>query len=311
MSMLEQSGMIFPPTIKWKILFVTSQDKKAALDVDEEARMLRKVSDEILGKVHSQGGAYATVEFVYVQAARFEDIVTAIAVEKPDWVHFAGHGWSKNYLVQQAEKKILSLEAALQAAEQLTEGKEAATSKAKAELKTAQEELPYITGGLVLKNTAGKATIVSLEDLAIAFDGTSVRGCFFNACWSIEGAEVLLEALEIVVGTNEPINDDAAVQFATSFYRSLLLGFFLEKAFKLAVIAAAIEKANQRRVPALRTKSGIDSKAWRLFDPSLPPPVPAQLAAAGVTRSSGSHDAHNDTGTERAWTPPTENARGG
>ncbi len=311
MAMIEQSGMIFSPVLKWKILFVTSQDKKAALDVDEEARMLRKVSDEILGMVHNKNGAYATVEFVYIQAARFEDIVTAIEVEKPDWVHFAGHGWSKSYLLLQAQKKIQGLEAALQSAEQLTEGKEAAVKKARAELEAAQEELPYITGGLVLKNAAGKATIVSLEDLAVAFSGTTIRGCFFNACWSIEGAEVLLDVLEVAVGTSEPINDDAAIHFATCFYRSLLLGFFLEKAFKLAVIAAAIEKANQRRVPALRIKPGLDPKTWRLFDPSVPPPVPPQLAAAlggeGPARSYEKKPvvAEGDA-LDRAWPPSSD-----
>jgi DNA polymerase III delta prime subunit/ribosomal protein L40E len=105
--------------------------------------------------------------------------------------------------------------------------------------------------GLVLQNQAGREQVVSTEALSNLFElfDKQVEGVILNACYSEVQANAIVQHINYVIGMSDEISDDAAIAFATGFYRALGWGKSIEEAYKFGrnAIQIQIAKANTSR----------------------------------------------------------------
>lgn len=116
------------------------------------------------------------------------------------------------------------------------------------------------TGEIVLQNPDGSAKIVSKEAIttAISTVSESVRLVVFNACFSKDQAESLVEHVDAAIGMNDSISDDTACIFAAQLYSSIGFGCSIEKAFRQAVAEIMLEGVSGESIPQLFIKGGVD-----------------------------------------------------
>ena len=105
--------------------------------------------------------------------------------------------------------------------------------------------------GLVLQNLAGGEQVVStkaLSNLFALFD-QEVECVVLNACYSEVQAEAIVQHINYVIGMSHEIRDDAAIAFATGFYRALGWGKSIEESYQFGrnAIQIQIVKANTSR----------------------------------------------------------------
>ena len=62
-----------------------------------------------------------------------------------------------------------------------------------------------------------------------------------NACYSERQAQAIAEHIDCVVGMTSAVGDDAAIQFATGFYRALGYGRDVQTAFDLGTNLIALQ----------------------------------------------------------------------
>ncbi len=88
--------------------------------------------------------------------------------------------------------------------------------------------------GLVLQNDAGREQLVSTDALSNLFELFSEQvGCILlNACYSEIQANAMIQHINYVIGMSQEIRDDAAIAFATGFYRALGYGRSIELSYK-------------------------------------------------------------------------------
>ena len=87
--------------------------------------------------------------------------------------------------------------------------------------------------GLVLQNSAGREQLVStsaLSSLFKLFTG-KVECVLLNACYSEVQANAISQHINYVIGMSQTILDDAAIAFATGFYRGLGYGRTTDEAY--------------------------------------------------------------------------------
>ncbi len=105
--------------------------------------------------------------------------------------------------------------------------------------------------GLVLENQAGQEQVVSTEALSNLFElfDKEVECVLLNACYSEVQAKEIVQHINYVVGMSHEIRDDAAIAFATGFYRGLGWGKSIEESYKFGrnAIQIQIAKANTSR----------------------------------------------------------------
>ena len=105
--------------------------------------------------------------------------------------------------------------------------------------------------GLVLENKAGLEQVVSTEALSNLFGlfDKEVECVLLNACYSEIQANEIVQHINYVVGMSHEIRDDAAIAFATGFYRALGWGKSIEESYKFGRNAIQIQmaKANSSR----------------------------------------------------------------
>ena len=119
--------------------------------------------------------------------------------------------------------------------------------------------------GLVLQNNAGREQKVStdaLSDLFELFD-RQVEGVLLNACYSEIQAQAIVRHINYVIGMSHEIRDDAAIAFATGFYRALGWGKSIEESYKFGrnAIQIQIEQTNTSRSRGSRNAHRIHESA--------------------------------------------------
>lgn len=110
------------------------------------------------------------------------------------------------------------------------------------------------TQGLVLENDAGQAQLVSIEALTrlfAALDSNPIDCVLLNACYSEMQAKAIHPFVDCVIGMNQPIGDQAAIQFAEGFYDALGAGSTYAEAFKIGCNAIELEGSPEYTIPIL------------------------------------------------------------
>ncbi|MEH1878858.1 CHAT domain-containing protein [Nostoc sp. S13] len=88
--------------------------------------------------------------------------------------------------------------------------------------------------GLVFEDEVGKTKFVDAESLAGLFElvASEIECVILNACYSEIQAEAIAQHISYVIGMNQPIGDNAALEFAFGFYDALGGGRDFEFAYK-------------------------------------------------------------------------------
>lgn len=118
------------------------------------------------------------------------------------------------------------------------------------------------TGELVFEDAAGNAKAVNADALGALFAARKgVRCVVLNACWSDTHANAIAKAVDCVVGMTRSVGDDAAIGFASGFYRSLGERLSVQEAFDLGNVQIMLDGGDEEKTPRLRTRKGVDAGA--------------------------------------------------
>lgn len=88
-----------------------------------------------------------------------------------------------------------------------------------------------VSGDLILENTDGSPKPVTKEAITqtIMSSSDKIHLLFFNACFSYEQAQEIVQHVDAAIGMTTSIGDEAACAFAAQFYSSLGFGHSLKK----------------------------------------------------------------------------------
>jgi CHAT domain-containing protein len=169
-------------------------------------------------------------------AVRTKDLQRAMLDEKPQIVHFSGHGVT---LKKEGDGTI-------------TPG-----SRAFANLDLDEDikmNLENYSGGIMIENEDGSPKIVSASALGALFElfAGSIQCVLLNACHSKAQAEALIKAgVPYVIGMNTEVPDKTAIVFATRFYDALGAGETIDKAFRHGKAALLLDDLPGADIPEL------------------------------------------------------------
>jgi hypothetical protein len=138
--------------------------------------------------------------------------------------------------------------------------------------------------GIVFEDDAGYARLVSAEALAGLFElfADHVECVVLNACYSKVQAEAIAQHIEHVIGMNQSIGDEAAIEFAVAFYDALVAGKSAEFAYKLGCNAIQMAGIPEHLTPVfiirernigLKPITGGERFEERFLDAAMPKDV--------------------------------------
>jgi hypothetical protein len=97
----------------------------------------------------------------------------------------------------------------------------------------------------------------------------NIRVVVLNACYSRPQAEAIVETIDCAVGMKKAIGDEAAITFASSFYRALGFGRSVQDAFDQGKTPLMLDGILEENTPDLLVRKGVDSKMVFLVEAGL------------------------------------------
>lgn len=96
--------------------------------------------------------------------------------------------------------------------------------------------------GLVFQDNAGREQLLSTDALCALLElfYDRIECVLLNACYSQEQAESIVKYINYTIGMNQEIRDDAAIAFATGFYRGIASGSAIERSYQFGCNAIQI-----------------------------------------------------------------------
>ena len=112
-------------------------------------------------------------------------------------------------------------------------------------------------GSIFLEDDNGQSFVAEPDALGSLFQvaGGSVRCVVLNACFFLAQANAIAAHVPYVIGMQKEIGDDAAIKFATGFYRGIAGGYCVRRAFDLAVVDLKFYNKDQHTTPQILTLS--------------------------------------------------------
>jgi hypothetical protein len=109
--------------------------------------------------------------------------------------------------------------------------------------------------GIILEDEAGRIKAIGVEELTgiLRTLKDNIRIVFFNACYSKSFAEAATQEIDYAIGMDGPIDDDAAIILAATFYQTLAFGRSVQEAFTVA------KNLSGSTAPILCIRSGINA----------------------------------------------------
>ncbi|HEX6869114.1 MAG TPA: CHAT domain-containing protein [Candidatus Limnocylindrales bacterium] len=106
---------------------------------------------------------------------------------------------------------------------------------------------------IVLQDESGVGRVVPADALSGLFSvlRDDIRCVVLNACYSEGQARAIAESIDCVIGMTNAIGDEAAVLFATGFYRGLGYGQDVKTAFDLGTNQIALRGVPDADIPRL------------------------------------------------------------
>jgi|SRR5882724_227852 len=94
----------------------------------------------------------------------------------------------------------------------------------------------------------------------------SIRVVVLNACFSEAQAVSITKHIDCAIGMKREIGDEAAIVFASSFYRALGFGHSVQRAFDEGLTAVELAGGTDSLVIRLLCRKGVDPSRIRLLD---------------------------------------------
>ncbi len=88
----------------------------------------------------------------------------------------------------------------------------------------------------------------------------NIRLVILNACYSRSQAEAITEVIDCAIGMKRAIGDQAAIVFASAFYRAVGFGRSVNDAFEQGKAALMLEGIPEHDIPELLVRGGVDAK---------------------------------------------------
>ncbi|NET58955.1 MAG: CHAT domain-containing protein [Symploca sp. SIO2E6] len=109
-------------------------------------------------------------------------------------------------------------------------------------------------GGLALENETGKIQLVNVQALASLFElfAAQVECVLLNACYSEVQANAISQHIDYVIGMNQQIGDQAAINFAVGFYDAVGAGESYDFAYKLGCRAMQMAGTSEQLTPLIK-----------------------------------------------------------
>jgi len=125
------------------------------------------------------------------------------------------------------------------------------------------------TGDLLLQDDSGNTKPVSKDAIVITMStlADNIRVVVFNSCFSIGQAEAVTEHVDVAIGMNASIGDEAARVFAAQFYSAIGFGRSVQQAFDQGIAALMLEGIPEDMKPELFTHEGIGADEIILVRP--------------------------------------------
>lgn len=117
-----------------------------------------------------------------------------------------------------------------------------------------------------------RVSAAALEQLFTTFKD-NVRVVMLNACYSQGQAEAIVRVIDCAIGMKEEIGDEAAIVFASAFYRAVGFGRSVANAFDQGKTALMVMGIPEENTPDLLVRDGIDPATLVLVAKADAPPV--------------------------------------
>jgi hypothetical protein len=110
-----------------------------------------------------------------------------------------------------------------------------------------------------LLDADGNTKFVSKEAIAATMNALAdnIRVVVFNSCFSAGQAEAVTQHVDVAIGMNAEIGDEAARVFAAQFYSAIGFGRSVQEAFDQAIAALMLEGIPEEKIPELFTRDGV------------------------------------------------------
>lgn len=117
------------------------------------------------------------------------------------------------------------------------------------------------TDELIFLTEDGDSKFVTEDAMAasIATVADHVRVVFFNTCYSRAQAQAAAQHVDIAIGMNDTIGDDAARVFAAQFYSAIGFGYSVQRAFDQAKAQLMLESIPEENIPELFAREGLSA----------------------------------------------------
>jgi len=117
---------------------------------------------------------------------------------------------------------------------------------------------------IVLEDESGVGRAAPRDALGRLFSvlRDNIRCVVLNACYSEPQAQAIAEHIDCVVGMTSAVGDDAAIEFATAFYRALGYGRDVQTAFDLGTNLIALRDLPDVATPHLVVKKVKAADVW-------------------------------------------------
>ena len=122
---------------------------------------------------------------------------------------------------------------------------------------------------LVFQNDSGNTKLVTKEAIMATMNTMvdNIRVVLFNSCFSSEQAEAITQYVDVAIGMNDSIGDEAARVFAAQFYSAIGFGRSITQAFDQAKAALMLEGIPEERIPELFVGDGVEPEDVILVRP--------------------------------------------
>jgi hypothetical protein len=230
-----------------KILFLAANPVNTSqLRLGEEIRSIQAELDR--AKYRDR------LEIVSHWAVRVGDLSRALLDYKPQIVHFSGHGQGQpTTQAKETYREDITYQSATDASRKFS----------------VIEQSVSMPEGLVLEDDRGQAKRVGAAALAGLFElfQNEVKCVMLNACYSQMQAAAIHQYIDCVVGMNKAIGDQAAIRFATEFYKALATGTSFEFAYQFAQNSLDLYGIPESLTPVLQNRRGIDDPFGLITSP--------------------------------------------
>lgn len=162
------------------------------------------------------------IELVSKLAGQANDLIDVLNHEKPDILHFSGHGHDTKGLVFETNR-------------------------------TSNIVVVNEQGNIIDGHVQTEEDYVSSRVLNSLFKTAkkNLKLVFFNACFSKNQAESIVEHVDFVIGMNDAVGDDSALLFSSRFYGSLSAGISIEDSFIQSKALVEIQYLEEENIPEL------------------------------------------------------------